>query len=67
MGAYSELDIALRNKYQYGIDEDAIDPATAAALLGGEIDGRWIRCPSPGVMPMTARCTSSLMGRAVYL
>ena len=48
MGAYSELDIALRNKYQYGIDEDAIDPATAAVLLGGEIEGKWIRCPSPG-------------------
>src|SRR5436189_180138 len=46
MGYFSELDLELRNaadRQRYGIEED-IDLDAAAALLGGEIDGTFIRC-----------------------
>jgi hypothetical protein len=45
MGYYKQLDIELRN--QSGANEE-LDLADIAAKLGGELDGEWVRIPSPG-------------------
>ena len=47
MGYWSDRDIARQN----GEDDDETfvgDLASIAALLGGELDGKYVRCPSPG-------------------
>jgi hypothetical protein len=49
MGYFSELAIELRVERELGPTRvDGNDLATFAAALGGEVDGRFIRCPSPG-------------------
>jgi Toprim domain len=57
MGYFSNLDIERRNQAErgrQGIDED--DLTVIAKKLGGEIDGRFIRCPSPGCPPDDRSC-----------
>ena len=49
MGAFSELDIERRNGSElHRIVGDEADLATLAERLGGEVEGRFVRCPSPG-------------------
>lgn len=50
MGGFSELDIHRRN------GETPTTLHEIAAALGGEIDGIWIRCPSPGSDPDDRSC-----------
>jgi putative DNA primase/helicase len=58
MSYHSELDLALRNKWQSHIEDDvdAVDLQSLAARLGGEVDGQWVRCPSPGEPPDDRSC-----------
>lgn len=56
MGYYSELDITLRNRAQFGEDIDVGDLEAIAALLQGEVDGRFVRCASPGLPPDDRSC-----------
>lgn len=57
MGYYKELDIARRNAAQFGVaaDDDA-DLLQLAVLLGGEVDGDFVRCSSPGHPPDDRSC-----------
>lgn len=50
MGYYKQLAIQQRDERErgYGTTVDDDDLAACAAKLGGEVDGRFVRCPSPG-------------------
>ena len=50
MGAMSELQLRPREGY------DDIDQDDAAVALRGEVDGHWIRAPSPGRGPDDRSC-----------
>lgn len=58
MGYYANLLIQLANanEWRTTVDEDDFDLSAIAAALGGEIDGNFIRCPSPGRPPDDRSC-----------
>ncbi|MCK1679408.1 toprim domain-containing protein [Bradyrhizobium sp. 147] len=58
MGYYKELLIRRANANEWRVPEDEIvaDLATIAAALGGELDGNFVRCPSPGRPPDDRSC-----------
>jgi hypothetical protein len=53
MGYFSERSIAIRNAIERGLSPGEVDfdLDDAVARLGGEVDGKFIRCPSPGRPP----------------
>jgi hypothetical protein len=48
MGYWSERDIARSNGWDDDDDTFVGDLDAIAAMLGGEFDGKYVRCPSPG-------------------
>jgi hypothetical protein len=48
MSYWKEKDIARQNGWADDEDDETVDLETYAELLGGEIEGDFIRCPSPG-------------------